>query len=187
MKYQAIVGLAGLVVAHVSVTPVLGDSQALFPAQASELTLKSSYAVPVLGDSEHYFSSAVAYGYYFTRGVAVVPQVRGHFVDTEQADAVGTDFSLLVRWQVWEQGRWSVYIDGGPGLSYFDHRIPPPDGTRFNFVLQGGLGTAYRLGENLFLIVGAELLHFSNAGLQGSDRHPGSNAVAGYVGVTWRF
>lgn len=178
--------LGWLVGAAVSVSAVsAARGESMFAAGTQAFSLTAGYAVPVLGDHEYYTSASAGYSWYFAERVAVEPRVRGHYVDPEGAQTVGADFTLNLRWHVWERERWSVFVTGGPGVGYFDHRLPPPDGTRFNFVLQAGAGVTYLLTEGVHLVVMSEFTHFSNAGLQGPDRHPGSNAIGGYVGVMW--
>lgn len=169
----------------VAVAPAAAES--MFEAGTWALSLTGGYAVPITNDEEYYGSVAVAPAYYFADRLAVVPQLRGLFVDTEFSDTIGLDFTLSVRAHLYRGERWSFYVQAGPGLSYFDHRIPPPEGTRFNFVLTVGAGVTYRIAHATHLLLGLDVLHYSNGGIQGSDRHRGSNALSGVVGLLWTF
>ena len=159
----------------------------LFEKGTWALTLSGGYAMPITNDEERYTSVAFAPTYYFGNGVGIVPQIRGLYVDTEFSDTLGGDFSLSLRWHFVRHESWTAFIQGGAGVAYFDHRIPPPEATRFNWLLTVGGGVTYQLTESCHLVLGVDVLHYSNGGIQGPDRHRGSNALSGVVGLMWVF
>lgn len=161
------------------------EGDTLFPAGTRTLSLDASVAVDTYSDT--FASLTAGAGYYVIDNFAFLPQISARFIDTDENETVGGDFSLLMRAHLITRGKWTFFVDAGAGVGYFDHNFTPPDGTHFNFVLQGGPGFTYKLEENLHLVGGARYLHLSNGGIKGADRHTGSNGVLCYVGLMWTF
>lgn len=160
----------------------------MFPRGTQSITLTGDYATPFLGDDDKYYSINGGYGYYLWDNFAIQGLIGGHIVDTlSHSNAVGGDFSIQIRWHLLQVDRWTFYIDGGPGVGYWDHVISSPTGTNFNFVLRGGIGATYKLCDNTHLMFGANYQHLSNSGIQGPNHHPASNDVAFYAGLLWTF
>lgn len=185
----SVLGVAGLLSASSSAWAARSEAPdgGLFEKGTWALTLSGGYAMPITNDDEWYTSVAFAPTYYFGNGVGIVPQVRGLYVDTEFSDTIGGDFSLSLRWHFVRQEKWTAFMQGGAGVAYFDNRIPPPEATRFNWLLTVGGGVTYQFAANCQLMLGLDVLHYSNGGIEGADRHRGSNALSGVVGLMWTF
>ena len=172
----------------VSATPpaAAADRATLFPKGATDLALYGSYAWPVFGSDEHYYSAGVGAGYYFADNLSVNLALVGH--DIQSPSAVAVEANLLLRWHVLTLDRFTLFLDGGVGLIYSDHELPNGGhGTHWDFTPQAGVGVTYRLDDHLHLLTGLRLFHASNANLNGSDRHCGSNALGAYAGLMWTF
>lgn len=166
----------------------VAQAESMFAKGSQGLTLVGGQAFPIGNDDEYYTNLGGGYSYYFLDKVAVTARLDGFYAaSTESNDTFGGGFSLIPRWHYFERDKLSLFIDGGLGVSYWDDRLTTPDGTRFNFIVRAGAGLTYELKQDWFLVTGIEWLHFSNAGMQGSDRHPGSNALSTYVGLMWMF
>lgn len=170
------------------------SSDSMFKQGSQSLYLGGTHGTPIFSDEQTYYSANAAYGYFFVDRFSINPQLSGHWIDANQeTDVLGVDYSILLRWHFIEYKKLSVFIDAGPGVAYFDHGFPGVDdenskgGTHFNFFLQGGLGATYELREHLHLLGAVRWTHVSNGGLQGADRHPGSDALAFSVGLLWTF
>ncbi len=100
--------------------------------------------------------------------------------DVEDGDVYG--FDLLLRWHFLHHETWSVYVEGGAGMIWFDDRFPG-GGTRQNFTPQLGMGFTLRLIEQVHLMAGIRWHHVSNARKSGRDRNPGFDGAMVYAGV----
>jgi hypothetical protein len=92
----------------------------------------------------------------------------------------------LVRFRLFDIPGGTLYAEGGPGISWSD-TVTPPRGTQFNYLLQGTVGLARRLGSRSHLITGFRLLHVSNAGREGRARNPDIEALGAYAGLSLAF
>ncbi len=168
------------------------DDAPLFPRGSTNLQLYGSFADGWQGDEETYHSFTGALGYHLFDNFSINFGLTAHRVlqPTEvefgSDDTFAGEFAALLRWHFFTRGDFSLFVDGGSGVFYADDNVPG-EGTRFNFTPQGGLGVTYRFADRWHLIAGGRWFHVSNAGIQGPDRHPGSNAAMGYVGVMWEF
>jgi hypothetical protein len=171
----------------VAATARAGD-EAYFPAGTKDVMVYAGYATPVLGDNERYYSAGVSGGYYFWDDVALSVSVVGHGVDPSGPgqDALAGELNLMFRKHFFGGDRWTFFGEAGAGLMYADHNLPGEGhGTQWNFTPQFGVGVTWKLDENWHLVAGVRAFHASNAGLAGDDRHPGSNALMGWVGTMW--
>jgi hypothetical protein len=79
---------------------------------------------------------------------------------------------------------WGYRVEVGTGLLYPWNGAVPADGTRFNFLDQGGASIVYR--TSVEWSVGYRLVHVSNANLFGVHRNPGTSFQAVVVSIGWR-
>jgi hypothetical protein len=97
--------------------------------------------------------------------------------------------TLLLRYNfVQEDSRWVPYFQVGGGGIYSDAHEDPVQGaidTEFSFNLQGGFGLRYLCSGRCAVYIEALYRHISNAGL--GDRNYGTNAVGGFVGLSYFF
>jgi hypothetical protein len=87
-----------------------------------------------------------------------------------------------LRTRLIDQPKWSLFIDGGPGILEANRRIPD-GGTDYNYWIKTGLGATLQLWDKTSLLGGVRFLHISNAHLEGPERNPSLNATEGYLGL----
>ena len=92
--------------------------------------------------------------------------------------------ALLLRWHVYRQETWSIYLDGGCGLVYFAADVPS-GASRLDFSPQVGGGITCAVSEQVRLMAGLRWYHLSNA--QTNSTNPGVDMLEAYVGVTFPF
>ena len=97
--------------------------------------------------------------------------------------------TLLLRYNfVQENSRWVPYFQLGGGGIYSDAHedtVQRAIGSEYSFNLQGGFGLRYLCSDRCAVYVEALYRHISNAGL--ADRNLGTNAVGGFVGLSYFF
>lgn len=134
------------------------------------------------GARESLYGGALAYNYGFAAGWTLGAEAGVLRMQQEQAsDVVVSTLSLIIRRRLRHLGPLSLFVEGGPGLSY-GNRAVPDGGTRFNFVAQSGVGTTIRVGLRSNVVSGLRWLHLSNNGMRGRRRNPDVQAVGGYLG-----
>lgn len=80
--------------------------------------------------------------------------------------------------------RVSVALRVGGGAIAFSPAIPTPQGTRVNFIAQGGGSVTVRAARRLWLDAGWRYTHLSNGGRGAVN--PGINAPLLSLGASWR-
>jgi hypothetical protein len=91
-----------------------------------------------------------------------------------------------VRWRLFDIPGGTLFGEFGPGISWSDTRTPPR-GTQFNYLIQGTLGVARRVGSRSHFMTGFRWLHLSNASREGRGRNPDIEALGAYVGLSLAF
>lgn len=115
--------------------------------------------------------------------------VRFHATEVFQREPRNAFVNALVpslRWRIVDGTRVDLFGEAGLGVSWSDTRVPPR-GTRFNYLGHVGVGMARRLSSQITAIAAAQLLHLSNANLEGTSRNPDIEALGGYVGIAVGF
>ncbi len=90
----------------------------------------------------------------------------------------------LLRYTVATGSRWLPFAEGGFGPSFTD--ISEPDlSSRFEFNIQGGVGTHYFWSDRQAITFQIRYLHLSNAGFE----RPNIGVNTGFflIGTTWFF
>jgi lipid A 3-O-deacylase len=97
--------------------------------------------------------------------------------------------TLLLRYNFVQEGsRWVPYFQLGGGGVYSDaheDEVQRAIGSEYSFNLQGGFGLRYLCSDRCAVYIEALYRHISNAGM--ADRNLGSNAVGGFVGLSYFF
>jgi hypothetical protein len=111
-------------------------------------------------------------------------QVNADYFNQSGPSAWGGDVELLFRWHFLARDTWSIYVDGGCGLMWTSHDVPP-DSASFNFTPQAGAGMTWEIATDTRLMLGARWFHVSNANT--ASPNPSYNGVFAYAGVSFGF
>jgi hypothetical protein len=123
----------------------------------------------------------------FTRRATLL--VEFHATRVEQVssrNAFVNGLVPLVRFRMFDVPGGTLYAEVGPGISWSDTRTPPR-GTQFNYLVQGTVGIAHRLGSRSHFVTGFRWLHLSNASREGRSRNPDIEALGAYGGLSLAF
>jgi len=155
------------------------------------LSLAGSYVSPIRFSEDHLYNFNVAAGYYFWNNNSINLELQGGYIDQpgNDDDAIMGAIGLLGRWHFFVRDKWSLFIDGGGGVSYADHVAPitPYPGTNFNFIGKVGGGASYELEDHTFLMGGVRYYHFSNGQIHGRDDNPSYDGLQFWTGVMWTW
>lgn len=109
-----------------------------------------------------------------------------HF-EQDGENAAGGSAAALVRWHFVNEGRVTLFLDGGVGLLGASDNVPA-DGTSVNFLPRAGAGMTYRPWDGpLRLMLGVRWHHISNARLSGAEDNPSRDGAMLYLGVVIPF
>jgi hypothetical protein len=138
------------------------------------------------GSREVLSGGAAAVPFIERRRWSALVEVRFMRVGQRSKDAYVGGVSALARRIVRQRGRKTVFIEGGLGASY--GTVPVPDrGTRFNYLVQAGVGGMFSVSPRVDLVADVRVLHLSNLSLAGRNRNPDIQALGGQLGVVMRF
>lgn len=102
-------------------------------------------------------------------------------------DAAGASLSALIRWHFVNEGRLSLFVDGGIGLLGSTDDVPA-EGTDFNFLPRAGVGATYRPWDgDMRVMLGLRWHHISNARSSGASDNPSRDGAMLYVGLSIPF
>jgi hypothetical protein len=79
-----------------------------------------------------------------------------------------------------------LFAEGGLG-TYYSTVIVHERGTRFNYLVQAGMGLATYFEPQVGVIVSLRWFHLSNASLNGPDHNPDIQALGGRIGLFYSF
>jgi len=156
---------------------------------------KGSWTWQVYGSATFGFDHGDIYlahagvGYYMQDNFSVNLEAIGGYTNNHSGEPdAGSTFGLdlLLRWHFVNANGYSVYIDGGAGMIWFNDNFPSA-GTHQNFTPQIGIGFTARLADQLRLMAGVRWHHVSNAGKSGVDRNPGHDGIMVYAGLMMPF
>lgn len=130
----------------------------------------------------------VGVGYHIDDALSVnLDFVGGYTFEDEDADPNQTlGFDLMLRLHVFHGDGWSVFVEGGAGMLWFNDEYPQ-GGTRHNFSPQLGAGITCRVLGEARLLLGVRWHHISNAGKSGEDRNPGYDGIMAFAGIMIPF
>ena len=150
------------------------------------LELTGSYMDPIRFYENHFFETNLALSYYVFPGHAARLEFQGYGVDQPNEDTAGVGLGLGGRWHFARREHFSLFLDGGGGVTYFENKVPEA-GTHFNFTGKVGLGFTWHLRDNAHFVGGFRYWHLSNAHIEGVVRNPSFDSIQFYAGVMWTF
>ena len=113
-------------------------------------------------------------------------EFQNGYVFQHTPGALVQGISPLVRWRFADQPNWDWFIETGPGVSWSDLETPP-QGTRFNFLFQAGVGAMRQIGSTQNLVLAYRFLHLSNNHREGRNRNPDLEMMGLYIGWSFSF
>jgi opacity protein-like surface antigen len=122
------------------------------------------FAGPSSGDEGNLFAGHVGLEFVAAEalGFAVAPQfgiASSDNVDDDQGVIASLD--LMLRWYPLRLGRFSTFIEAGPGIQYAGSTSFPASGTHANFRLRAGIGARWQVAERWDVTAGYNWLHMS--------------------------
>ena len=166
--------------------PLFGEPGEDFRQGTWSWEVEGAYIHPIRFSDDKFYQANFVASYYFGDDVSLGLEVQGYYVDQPVEDTAIIGTGLLLRWHVIELDRWSLFADGGVGISLADDEVPD-GGTHFNYTGKGGGGATFELREGTHLIGGVRFFHLSNGNLHGRDENPSQDGVQYYVGVMFTF
>jgi len=151
-----------------------------------DFEVSGAHMSPVRSTRDYFDSGSTALGYFIADSFSVNAAIVGYSVDQPDHGAFAGGFDLYARFYFLSLDRFTFYFDAGAGTFIADKDVPER-GTHFNFTPRGGLGMAYRLTENVYLLAGLRYWHLSNAGIEGHDHNPSFDGLQYYGSVMFTF
>lgn len=140
-------------------------------------------AVYFLGQVGQVLTEEIGSGGWFGGNVEIfIEPMAAYYWEPFDASAFGA--TLNFKYNFLDFGRWMPFWEGGAGGLWTD--LAPDieeQSTKWNFILQTGIGTSYFVNPNMALTTGLRFHHISNANL--GDRNTGINAWQVNVGVSF--
>ena len=164
--------------------PLIDNGGDSFRKGTWAVEVDGAYIHPLRFSEDKFYQGALAASYYFADDVSVGAEVSGYFADQPTDDAVALGGGLLLRWHFLQAERYSLFVDGGFGVSIADTEVPE-GGTHFNYTPKGGGGATFRLRDDVHLVGGVRFFHQSNANIHGRVRNPSFDGAQYYVGVVF--
>jgi hypothetical protein len=143
-----------------------------------------AYIHPVRFSEDKFYQGSVAASYYIADDVSVGAEVSGYLVDQPNDDTAALGGGLLLRWHFLQAERYTLFVDGGFGVSIAEAAVPE-GGTHFNYTPKGGGGATFRLRDDVHLVGGIRFFHQSNANIHGREQNPSFDGAQYYLGVVF--
>jgi hypothetical protein len=158
-----------------------------FARGTKTLEFEGSYTSPIRFSEDELATGSVGVGYYLFDNHSVTLFAQGFHVNQPfgESTEAGAVF-VLGRSILYSVDKVSFYIDGGGGYSWANSAVPI-GGTTYNFNARAGVGAAWRLSDDTYLLGGARYFHLSNGKAHGSEKNPSYDGVEYYVGLMFAF
>ncbi len=161
------------------------DAPPLFPKGTTAVVSWISFTPPVGYSRNQVYDASVGVGYYFWNNHALNLIADGYHVDEPDGHtAEGSAISIMGRYHFFNHDPFTVYLDGGCGLSWFNSAMPK-GGTTYDYNPRVGLGVGFHISDKVWLTTGARYFHFSNARQHGPEKNPSYQGIECYVGFLW--
>ena len=151
-------------------------------------SLSGAFNTPIRFSQARLYSVTAAAGKYLFDNLSLSGEVQGYYAEQPgQTDVLIGGIGILARTHFWRDDKWSLFVDGGGGVTFADDPFPtyPYEGTHFNFTGKVGLGATYRLQDHEFLTGGVRYFHLSNGQIHGKDQNPSYDSIQLWFGLMW--
>lgn len=149
-----------------------------------DLELSASYVHQIRFSDDKFYNVTLGGGYYLADNISLSAELQGYYVDQPFDDAIVGGLGVLLRWHLIHFDRFTIFADGGGGVSMADAEVPN-FGTHFNFTGKVGPGLSYALDDRTHLLGGVRYFHLSNWNIHGRDQNPSYDGVQFWVGMMW--
>ncbi|MEA2710624.1 MAG: lipid 3-O-deacylase [Phycisphaerales bacterium] len=153
-------------------------------------SLTGAYIQHIRFSIDELYNVNISAGYYIADNHSLNLELQGYWGDQAfDSDVIIGGIGLLGRWHFLHGDKWSLFLDGGGGVTYADQEFPqyPVDGTNFNFTGKVGLGATYEFQDHTHLIGGARYFHLSNGQIRKQDDNPTYDGIQFWGGVMWTW
>ncbi len=179
--------ITACLVAAFALTCRAADRPASFPKGTISFQAYGSYSDGI--DQKEIFYSGAAGGSYYVFDNLSLGLEANAFQVVQSPGHNTTMYGLagVLRHHIFDiNDHFTVFTDVSFGPVIAGQRIPA-GGTYFNFTPRTGLGTTYKIKDNLYFLGGVRYFHLSNAHIEGRRNNPSVNGLEGYVGLMWTF
>jgi hypothetical protein len=139
-------------------------------------------------DSDTTWQAGASIDWFVSDWISIDLGLNAAYFDQTGDDALGINLMLLLRWHFWRNDKvdptMTIYGEGGMGILLTTEDVPF-DGTSFNFTPQLGVGMAFDLGDDQWLMTGVRWYHISNAAT--SSNNPARDSLYLYAGISLPF
>jgi hypothetical protein len=170
--------------------PATRPADAAFAKGTYNFSLTGAYIQHIRFSVDELENVNVSYGYFFWNNNSLNLELQGYRGDQEfDSDVYIVGIGVLGRWHFLRGNKWSIFFDGGGGITYADQEFPqsPYDGTNFNFTGKVGLGATWEFHDHTHLIGGARYFHLSNGQIRKPDDNPTFDGIQYWGGVMWTW
>ena len=171
--------------------PAAAEQRDPWAKGTNAFSLSGGYTTPIRFSQAHTYDFVASVGHYFWNNHALSLEAQGYRADQPDGhdDAIIGGIGVLGRWHFLRFDKWSIFLDGGGGVTYADNAFPtyPYTGTHFNFTGKVGLGATYEIGDHTFLTGGARYFHLSNGQIHGRDQNPTYDSIQIWGGLMWTW
>jgi hypothetical protein len=191
MKRTLVMIAATLVMTCASFRTAGGADEASdFAKGTKSFTLSGSYIQHIRFSIDELQNIDISAGYFIWDNNSLNLELQGYRGDQEfDSNVYIGGIGVLGRFHFLRGDHWSVFFDGGGGVTYADQEFPqyPVDGTNFNFTGKVGLGATWEFHEHTHLIGGARYFHLSNGQIRKADDNPTFDGIQFWGGVMWTW
>ncbi len=139
------------------------------------------------GDGSTDLSGYAQMTWFIVQDVEFGAELAAWHFDQVGENAAGASVSALLRWHFVNEGRLSLFVDGGIGLLGATDDVPE-GGTDFNFLPRAGFGVTYRPWDgDMRAMIGLRWHHISNARSSGASDNPSRDGAIIYLGLCIPF
>ena len=171
---------------EVPAAPLLPEPPAAFGAQGTSWIVLGP-GVGIDGEGATDLNGFVQMTWFIVPNVEFGGEVGAWHFDQDGEDAAGMSLSALLRWHFVNEGRLSLFVDGGIGVLGATDEVPE-GGTSTNFLPRAGFGATYRpWTSDLRVMLGARWHHISNARSSGAEDNPSRDGAMLYLGLCIPF
>jgi len=128
----------------------------------------------------------VGAGYYVLKNLAIQMDFSAYGFGEGHTNGAAGGVTIGLRHHIVNIGKSLIFADVSFGEIWASNDLPI-HGTHRNNTFEFGLGVAYPIGHDVYLIGGPRFFHLSNANDAGGDHNPSINAVQGVIGILWKF